>query len=72
MAERREREIRAVAADGADDVARFADDGVGALHEREVAVCRGAEQRREIGACVIGDAHGAPRLFRLAESVVSS
>src|SRR5579883_178749 len=53
MAERREHEVRAVAPHGADDVARLAGNGIGAFHEREVAVRRSTEQRREIGARVI-------------------
>ena len=62
MAEGREQEIRAVAPDRADDVADIAGRGVGAFHEREIAIGRGPEQRLKIGAGVIGNAHRAPRL----------
>src|SRR5690606_40513848 len=72
MVERREHEIRAVEANRAYDVARLAGDGVGALHEREVAVGRGAQERCEIRPRVIGDAHRAPRFPGRADKVRSS
>src|SRR3546814_2607863 len=57
MAEGRHHEVAAVAADGADDVPRLAGDGVGAFHQRQIAVRGSTQQRVEVGAGMIGDAH---------------
>lgn len=54
VTEGREHEVGAIAPDGADDVAGLAGRDLGASHQCEVAACRGAEQRLEVGAGVIG------------------
>jgi hypothetical protein len=61
MAEGREQEIRSVAPDRANDVARLAGRGVRAFNKREVAIRCCAKQRLEICAGVIGGAPCAPR-----------
>jgi hypothetical protein len=73
MIEGREHEIRTVASDRADDVARLARHGVVAFHECEIAVGRGTQQRLEVRASVIGNAHCvSPLLCRALSAPASS
>src|SRR5450755_861743 len=58
MSKWREEVVRALTRNGADDISGFASDGVGAFHQREIAVGCSAEQRVEIRADIIGNAHG--------------
>jgi hypothetical protein len=67
-----ELEIRSVATDCANDVARLASLGVDALNEREIEVCYRSEQRLEVCARAIGDAHRRPHFPRGAASVRAS
>jgi hypothetical protein len=43
--------------DSANNLARLAGNGVGALHQSEIAVCRSVQQGLKIGAGVFGNAH---------------
>src|SRR5450755_2289351 len=62
MSKWREEVVRALTPDGADDISGFASDGVGAFHQRKIAVGCSAEQRVEILADRVGDAHdGTPK-----------
>ena len=57
MAERDENIIAIIAADRAKDIARLAGDCIQALHEGEIAVACGTQERVEVGAGMFGDSH---------------
>lgn len=58
MAEGREEELAAILADRADHIAHRAGVRVGAFEQGEITVGGGAQQRLEIGAGMVGNAHG--------------
>src|SRR4051812_34107638 len=62
MSKWREEVVRALTPDGADDISGFASDGVGAFHQRKIAVGCSAKQRVEILADIVRDTHdGSPK-----------
>src|SRR5579885_2014202 len=65
MAEGRHHKVAVVTPDGAEDVAWFAGYGVRAFDEREIAGGGGAQQRVEVGAGIVRNAHGgSPKMRR--------
>ncbi|CDI11873.1 protein of unknown function (plasmid) [Agrobacterium pusense] len=57
MTKRREEKFAVTAADAAEHVTRLACSGIEAFHESKITIGRGAQQRVEVCAGMIGDSH---------------